>query len=202
MSARRRLPNPVLTALHPGVLPGGVGRILLVGHWSAAAEDILATLRRRFPDASITVLAPKLVHPTGSSVEAWEGNLTDPVMIARARRARFDLIFPIEPYGLMGETQPEFERFALAVGARAVAVYEATYGTVRVATRAHLRYRLYFRKLAWRAFGVATVVFLMVPLYIVYTVARWGGIWRVVQANPPFRRRPPSPWNGTRNEGN
>lgn len=178
MSLRKRFPNPILSALHPGILPGGVRRILLVGVWSNTAEKLLVTLRRAFPEAGMRLLAPAPGRPPANIVEAWIGKPTDPAVIARARAARLDLIVPLEPYGLMGETRPELERFALAVGARAVTVYEATYGMIRIATRAHLRYRLYIRPWVCRAFGIATLAVLIAPLYGVYVLTRWLGLWR------------------------
>ena len=182
MSIRRRFPNPILAALHPGILPGGVRRILLVGEWSRAAAELLTTLRRPFPDAGMRILAQAPSHPPPGIAEVWTGCTTDPAVIALAQAARLDLIVPLEPYGLMGDTRPELERFALTAGAQAVAVYETTYGMVRIATRAHLRYRLYVRPWLCRAFGAATLALVVAPLYGVYLVARWVGLWRGCRA--------------------
>lgn len=178
ISPRGRFPNPILAALHPGILPGGVRRILLVGEWSRTAEELLATLRRAFPDAGIRILARASSHPPAGIAEVWTGCTTDPAVIALAQAARLDLIVPLEPYGLMGDTRPELERFALTAGAQAVAVYETTYGMVRIATRAHLRYRLFVRPWLCRAFGAATLTLLVAPLYGVYILARRLGLWR------------------------
>ncbi len=178
MSIRSRLPNPMLSMLHPRILPRGVARILLVGSWSNGAERLFGTLRRVFPDATVTVLAPATTRLPIGLQEMWIGDVTDSEVVARARRARFDLLAPLEPYGLMGETRPELERFALRIGARAVAVYETTYGTVRIATRAHLRYRVYLRPWVCRAFGAALLAIWVAPLYGVYLLARWLGLWR------------------------
>jgi hypothetical protein len=114
----------------------------------------------------------------GGVVEVWEGAMTDARILRRAREARWDLVVPIEPYDLMGSTRFDLERFALAAGARAVAVHEGTYGTVRVATRLHLRYRVRFRPWACRVFGGLTFLLLVVPLYAVYWTARSLGVWR------------------------
>lgn len=182
MRIQRRFPNPVLGELYPGILPGGVSRILLVGEWSRSAEDLLAGLRRAFPEGCMRLLAPTPGRPPAGIVEVWTGRETDPEIITRACAARLDLVVPIQPYGLMGDTRPELERFALAAGTRAVAIYESTYGMVRIATRGHLRYRLYLRAWACRAFGAATLTLVVVPLYAVYLLARWFGLWRAVQA--------------------
>lgn len=182
MSIRRRFPNPILPALHPGILPRGVRRILLVGAWDATAADLLARLRRAFPEAGIFLLAPTPGPSPGGIAEVWIGSLEDPASLAHARSAALDLVVPVEPYGLMGEVRPDLERFALAAGARAVAVYETTYGTVRIATRGHLRCRLYLRPWACRAFGAATLALVVTPLYAVYLLARWFGLWRGGQA--------------------
>lgn len=178
MSIRRRFPNPILAALHPGILPGGVRRILLVGEWDATAAGLLASLRRAFPEAGIFLLTPTPGPSPGGIAEMWIGSLADAASLARARAAALDFIVPVEPYGLMGDVRPDLERFALAAGARAVAVYETIYMTVRIATRGHLRYRVYLRPWACRAFGAATLAFVVAPLYGVYLVARWVGLWQ------------------------
>jgi hypothetical protein len=178
MRLRKRFPNPTLAALHPGILPGGVFRILLVGSWSKAAEDLLAQLQRAFPGAWVRLLTPVPISPPVGITEVWVGNQADPEVVARAQEARLDLVVPLEPYGLMGDARPELESFALAVAARAVAVYEITYGTVRIATRSHLRYRLYFRPWICRAFGAASLALIVTPLYLVYVLARFLGLWR------------------------
>jgi len=177
-SLRARFPNPILTALHPGILPGGVSRILLVGVWSSAAQELFAQLQRGFPDAWICLLTSASIPVQAGMAEVWIGERADPAIIARTREARIDLVVPLEPYGLVGDTRPELESFALMVGARAVAVHEATYGTVRIATRSHLRYRLYARPWVCRAFGAATLLLVVAPLYLVYMAARWLGLWR------------------------
>jgi len=182
MSIRRRLPNPILPALHPGILPGGVARIVFVGPWSTDAESVFATVRRGFPNAWVIWLAPKANPLPVEMSEVWAGDPTDPAVAARAREARLDLVVPFEPYDLMGDTRPELERFALLVGARAVAVYETTYGMVRIARRAHLRYRLYVRPWVCRVFGGATLTLLVAPLYGIYVVARWLRLWPSIPA--------------------
>jgi len=174
----RRLPNPVLSALHSGILPGGVHRILLVGDWSITAEYLVTMLRRAFPKAVFLLLSPISCHPPSEIAEVWAGEQSDPAIIGRARAVQFDLIVPLEPYGLVGDTRPDLERFALAIGARAVAVYETTYGMVRIATPTHLRYRLYVRPWVCRAFGAATLALVVAPLYLAYLMARCFGLWR------------------------
>ena len=175
---RRQLPNPVLSALHPEILPGGVHRILLAGDWSITADYLVALLRQAFPKAVFLLLSPILIHPPAEIAEVWAGEQSDPATIARAQAVQFDLIVPLEPYGLMGDTRPDLERFALAIGARAVAVYEATYGMVRIATPMHLRYRLYARPWVCRAFGTVTLALVVAPLYLIYLMARCFGLWR------------------------
>jgi len=177
MSLRRRFPNPVLSELHPGVLPGGIRQVLLVGEWSSDAADLLAVVRRAFPGAGLRLLSGASEGPLRELLETWKGALDDPAVIRRVRAARVDLLVPIEPYGLMGDVRPELERFALTTGARAVAVHEATYGMVRIATRSHLRYRLYLRPWACRVFGMATLACVMAPLYLAYVLAQAVGLW-------------------------
>jgi hypothetical protein len=177
-SLRTRFPNPILAALHPGILPGGVSRVLLVGAWSSAARELLAQVRRGFPEARICLLTSAPLPVQAGVAEVWIGERTAPDVLARARQARIDLIVPLEPYGLAGDTRPELESFALAAGARAVAVHEATYGTVRIATRSHLRYRLYGRPWVCRAFGAATLLLVVAPLYLAYRAACRLGLWR------------------------
>jgi hypothetical protein len=155
-----------------------VSRILLVGSWSEAAPNLLAQLRQGFPGAWVCLLTPHPIPLQAGMAEVWAGRPADPEVVARVREARIDLIVPLEPYGLVGDTRPELESFALMTGARAVAVHEATYGTVRIATRSHLRYRLYVRPWICRAFGVATLLLVVAPLYLVYMAARWLGLWR------------------------
>jgi len=178
MSLRRRLPNPTLAALHPDVLPGGVERILLVGGWSPEADGLLATLRRGFRDPRIWLLTPSPIPAPGGIAAVWEGTVADQQIRRQARDARLDLVVPLEPYDLLGSTRFALERFALAVGARAVAVHEKAYGTVRIATRPHLHYRVSIRPWACRFFGGLALLGVVAPLYVVYWVARRVGLWR------------------------
>jgi hypothetical protein len=178
MSLRRRLPNPTLAALHPDVLPGRVERVLLVGNWSPDAAGLLATLRHGLRDPLVWLLTPSSIPAPGGIAAVWEGTVADEQTRRLARDARLDLVVPLEPYDLLGSTRIDLERFALSVGARAVAVHETTYGTVRIATRPHLRYRVSFRPWACRFFAGLTLRGVVAPLYAVYWVARHLGLWR------------------------
>ena len=177
MSLRRRFPNPILSELTPAILPGGVGQILLVGEWSSNAADLLTILRRAFPGASVRLLTGTTERAPMAPVETWTGRVDDPGAVRRVRASRVDLIVPLAPYGLMGDVRPDLEWFALKTGAQAVAVHESTYGMVRIATRNHLRYRLYVRPWACRVFGVTTLVLVVAPLYLGYLLARAGRWW-------------------------
>jgi hypothetical protein len=178
MSLRRRFPNPTLAALHPDVLPGGIARVLLVGDWSPVAAGLLATLRRGLGEPRIWLLTSAPVPTPDGITAVWEGTLTDERIHRLARDARLDLVVPLEPYDLLGSTRFDLECFALAVGARAVAVHEATYGTVRIAMRLHLRYRVGLRPWACRIFGGLTLLGVVAPLYAAYWVARRVGLWQ------------------------
>jgi hypothetical protein len=155
-----------------------VRRIVLVGQRSAPAEGLLSALRAAFPGAGFWLISPT-PNPEASGLSgAYSGSLTDPALLSALRAIGPDLVIPLEPYGLMGEARPELETFALSVGARAVAVHEDIYRTVRIATRSHLRYRLYIRPWVCRAFGAVTLLCVVAPLYAIYWVARRAGLWR------------------------
>ena len=89
---------------------------------------------------------------------------------SQIRKKKFDMVIPVKPYQVSLEVNREMESFAFKLKTKYFVIYESDYGSIRMARKRNLFYRLYLQLPATLMYMAVGSLFISIPAYFFYVM--------------------------------